>query len=187
LGPGAASRGQYGRATGKQGDTHHRPTIARSACGVLLGGYLGDWLTVRFRSRRLALRAMGRGGLALAGLCVGASVFADDPRPAALLCAVGFFFADIQLAAWWATVGDIGGRHLGAVFGFGNMIGLTGGLISQVSLGIFVDIMKSLGYSGRAQWDPAFYLFGGLLLLGATCWLFNDPERPVVCDDATSA
>jgi len=103
------------------------------------------------------------------------------------LCAVAFFFADIQLAAWWATVGDIGGRHLGAVFGFGNMIGLAGGLVSQVSLGIFVDVMKSLGYSGRAQWDPAFYLFGGLLLLGAVCWLFIDAERPLIVDDATSA
>src|SRR5207244_9124511 len=86
------------------------------AGGVLLGGFLGDWLTVRLRSRRLALRAMGTVGLALAGVFVGASVLADDPRLAALLCAVGFFCADIQLAAWWAAVGDIGGRHLGAVF-----------------------------------------------------------------------
>jgi len=156
------------------------------ACGVLLGGFLGDWLTGRLGSRRLALRVMGRGGLALAGVFVASSVYADDPRLAALLCAVAFFFAYIQLAAWWAAVGDIGGRHLGAVFGFCNMIGLVGGFASQVSLGIFVDFMKSQGHSGRAQWDPAFYLFGGVLLLGAACWLFIDAERPVVCDDVAS-
>ena len=71
-----------------------------------------------------------------------------------------------------------------AVFGFCNMIGLVGGLASQVSLGIFVDFMEARGYSGRASWDPAFYVFGGLLVFAASCWLFIDAERPVVADDA---
>jgi hypothetical protein len=48
-----------------------------------------------------------------------------------------------------------------------------------------VDFMGSRGYSGRGQWDPAFYLFGGLLVFAASCWLFIDPERPVVAGDAT--
>jgi len=46
--------------------------------------------------------------------------------------------------------------------------------------------MKSLGYSGRAQWDPAFYLFGSLFLVGAACWLFIDPERRIVRDEVTN-
>lgn len=154
------------------------------ACGVLFGGFLGDWLTVRLGSRRLALRAMGSVGLALAGVLVGSSMYADDARAAVLLCAVGFFFSYVQLAAWWAAMGDVGGRHLGALFGFCNMLGLAGGFASQVGLGIFVDHMKGLGLSGRAQWDPAFYLFGGLLLLGSACWLFLDAERPAVPDGA---
>lgn len=154
------------------------------ACGVLLGGWLGDWLSLRLGSRRLALRLMGAGGLALSGVWVGASVFIDDPRLAALSCAVGFFCSNIQLAAWWATMGYVGGRHLGALFGLCNMIGIGGGLVSQVGLGIFVDMMKSSGQEGRARWDPAFFLFGGLLLLGSACWLFIDPGKPVVHDDA---
>ena len=133
------------------------------ATGVLLGGFLGDWLTARTGSRRLALGSMGTIGLLLAGMLVASSVYADEPLVAVLLCSIGYFFSYIQLAAWWAAMGDVGGRHLGALFGLCNMIGLAGGAISQVFLGSFADYMKDLGYEGRDQWDPAFYLYGGVL------------------------
>src|SRR5262249_46021299 len=52
------------------------------ATGVFLGGYLGDWLTRRLGSRRLALGGMGTVGLLLAGTLVGGSIFLDDPLAA---------------------------------------------------------------------------------------------------------
>jgi sugar phosphate permease len=149
------------------------------ATGVLLGGYLGDWLTARVGSRRLALDGMGAVGLTLAGALVASSVLADNPLVAVLLCSIGYFFSYLQLAAWWAAMGDIGGRHLGALFGLCNMIGLSGGAISQVFLGRFTDQMKDLGLEGRAQWDPAFPLYGGVLAVGGILWLFINPRRPV--------
>lgn len=154
------------------------------ASGVLLGGYVGDWLTARTGSRRLALGSMGTVGLLLAGTLVGSSLYADDPLAAVLLCSTGYFFSYIQLAGWWACMADVGGRHLGALFGLCNMIGLAGGAISQVFLGSYADYMKSLGYEGRAQWDPAFYLYGGVLMLGGVLWLFMNPRKPVVAEDA---
>jgi MFS transporter, ACS family, glucarate transporter len=154
------------------------------ASGVLLGGFVGDWLTRRTGSRRLALGGMGTVGLLLAGTLVGSSVLADWAVVAVLLCSVGYFFSYIQLAAWWAAMGDIGGRHLGALFGLCNMIGLAGGAISQVFLGSFADHMKALGFEGRAQWDPAFYLYGGVLMFGGLLWLFINPRRTVVPDDS---
>jgi sugar phosphate permease len=149
------------------------------ATGVLLGGYLGDWLTARTGSRRLALGGMGTVCLTVAGVLVASSVRADIPLAAVLLCSIGYFFSYIQLAAWWAAMGDIGGRHLGALFGLGNMIGLAGGAISQLFLGQFADHMKALGLEGRAQWDPAFPLYGGVLLAGGLLWLFVNPRRSV--------
>jgi sugar phosphate permease len=153
------------------------------ATGVLLGGYLGDWLTARTGSRRLALGGMGAVGLSLAGGLVASSVRADTPLVAVLLCSIGYFFSYIQLAAWWAAMGDVGGRHLGALFGLCNMIGLSGGAISQVFLGRFADHMKALGLEGRAQWDPAFPLYGGVLVAGGLLWLFVNPRRSVVVTD----
>jgi MFS transporter, ACS family, glucarate transporter len=149
------------------------------ATGVLLGGYLGDWLTARTGSRRLALGGMGFVGLTLAGALVASSVRADTALVAVLLCSVGYFFSYIQLAAWWAAMGDVGGRHLGALFGLCNMIGLSGGAISQLFLGQFADRMKALGFEGRAQWDPALPLYGGVLLAGGLLWLFVNPQRSV--------
>lgn len=154
------------------------------ATGVLLGGFVGDRLTARTGSRRLALGGMGTVGLLLAGALVAGSVQADEPLAAVLLCSSGYFFSYVQLAGWWAATGDVGGRHLGAVFGLCNMIGLGGGAASQVFLGSYADQMKSLGFVGRDQWDSAFYLYGGVLMLGGVLWLFVSPRRSVVPADA---
>jgi sugar phosphate permease len=153
------------------------------ATGVLLGGYLGDWLTHRTASRRLALGGMGTISLLLSGLLVGSSIYAQRPLVAVLLCSTGFFFSYIQLAAWWAAIADVGGRHLGAIFGLCNMVGLAGGAVSQVFLGSFADYRKGLGLEGRAQWDPAFFLYGGVLICGGLLWLFINPRRSVVPED----
>jgi MFS family permease len=157
------------------------------ATGVMLGGYLGDWLTAWTRSRRFSLGSLGFVGLVVGGLLVGSSVLVDDPLAAALLCSVGFFASYVQLAAWWAAMGDVGGRHLGALFGLCNMMGLAGGFVSQVFLGGFADYMKAQGFTGRAQWDPAFYLYGGILVLGGLGWLLVNPRRSVVPGDALRA
>jgi MFS family permease len=120
----------------------------------------------------------------LAGVFVASSVQMDHPTVAVLFCSVGYFFSYIQLAAWWAAVADVGGRHTGVIFGLCNMVGLAGGAVSQIFIGYFADYMQSLGYSGRAQWDPPFYLYGVVLILGAILWLFVDPKRTVVPADA---
>lgn len=149
------------------------------AIGVLFGGYFGDWLTARTGSRRGALVGMSTISLLLAGTMIASSVQMNHPAVAVLFCSIGYFFSYIQLAAWWAAVADVGGRHTGAIFGLCNMIGLAGGAISQIFLGQFVTYMATLGYSGRDQWDPAFYLYGAVLMLGGLLWLFVDPKRTV--------
>lgn len=153
------------------------------AIGVLSGGFLGDILTRRLGSRRLALGGMGTVGLLLAGTLVAGSVSIDNTLLAVLMCSVGYFFSYVQLAAWWAAMADVGGKHLGALFGICNMIGLAGGAVSQLFLGWFADYMHAQGYSGRAQWDPAFYIYGGVLMLGGTMWFLINPARTVVPDE----
>ena len=99
---------------------------------------------------------------------------------ATALFAAACFGLNIQLAAWWATVADVSGRHLGALFGLMNSMGICGGFVSQVFLGRFADYREKLGFVGRAQWDPAFYIYAAILAAGGLCWLGVNAVRPII-------
>ena len=43
-----------------------------------------------------------------------------------------------------------------------------------------MDYLSDRAYIGRERWDPAFYVYASLLLIGALAWLFVDPEKTVV-------
>src|SRR5262245_57792709 len=158
--------------------------VGWGACPTCSAPRAYSWAVISATGLRwVALCGMGTCGLLLAGALVGSSVYVDWPVAAVLLCSIGYFFSYIQLAAWWAAIADVGGRHLGALFGLANMIGLAGGAISQVFLGYFADYRKGLGLVGRAQWDPAFYLYGSVLIFGGLLWLFMNPHRTVLSAD----
>ena len=65
------------------------------------------------------------------------------------------------------------------LFGLMNSMGVPGAFASTMFLGRFVDWMYDRGYEGRAQWDPAFYVYAGVLFIGACCWLFVDANKHV--------
>ena len=60
-----------------------------------------------------------------------------------------------------------------------NMMGGVGRLLSQLSVGRFADYRKSLGYTGRDQWDPALYISVVIALTGMVLWAFINPEKTV--------
>ena len=39
--------------------------------------------------------------------------------------------------------------------------------------------MKSWGYTGRARWDPAIYIYVAVAMLGMALWSFIDPRKVV--------
>jgi MFS transporter, ACS family, glucarate transporter len=59
------------------------------------------------------------------------------------------------------------------------MMGGLGRILSQNFVGTFADWRRSLGYTGRAQWDPALYLYVGVALLGMVLWALINPEKTV--------
>jgi ACS family glucarate transporter-like MFS transporter len=98
----------------------------------------------------------------------------------AVFTALATFFVALPIATWWAVVTEISGKHLGALFGLMNSLGVPGGVASQVFLGRFSDYRKEQGFVGRDQWDPAFYVYFGVLLVGAVGWLFIDATKSAV-------
>ena len=98
---------------------------------------------------------------------------------ASAFVALAAFGVQLQLPSWWASATQVSGRHLGALFGMMNMIGGVGRILSQLFIGSFADWRKSLGYSGRAQWDPALYVYVAVALIGMVFWGLVDPEKTV--------
>jgi sugar phosphate permease len=154
--------------------------LAGGAAGCVVGGFLTDLLRRRLGVRRWPLRALACCGLTVAAAAMALSIHIDNPFVAAGLTALACFSIHIHLTAWWAAVTEISGKHLGTLFGLMNSMGVPGATASQLFLGWFADWRQAAGHSGRAQWDPAFYVYAGVLLAGALGWLLIDPTRSVV-------
>ncbi len=98
---------------------------------------------------------------------------------ASVFVALTVFGLQVQLPSWWASATRVSGLHIGALFGLMNMVGGIGRLFSQYFLGWFADWRKSLGFTGRAQWDPALYVYVGIALSAMIFWILINPEKTV--------
>jgi MFS transporter, ACS family, glucarate transporter len=154
--------------------------LAGGAVGALLGGYLSDAALRLTGDRRWSRRAIGFSGMALSSLALGLALRCHSAELATLFTALASFLVQLQIAPWWTVVTEVSGRHVGALFGLLNSLGVPGGAASQYFVGWFADRQKDLGYSGRAQWDPIFYVYMVVLLVGAVGWLFIDPTHSAV-------
>jgi MFS transporter, ACS family, glucarate transporter len=152
--------------------------IAGSAGGVFLGGLVADWITTKAADPLASRRRLAVGCYLAAAGCLFAGVRADDPAAAAGLMAAGMFAMHLTLPNWWSVAIPQCGRHVGALFGLMNGVGVVGALLSQGFVGVFVDSQKRLGFTGRAQWDPLFDVYVGVLVCGAVAWAVYRP-RPL--------
>jgi MFS family permease len=160
--------------------------LAGGAIGSTAGGYLSDWLVRLTGNRRWSRRAIGSVSMGSGAVAMVASIYCDSPWLAVACTTWASLGVHLQLASWWEAVTEISGKHLGTLFGLMNSLGVPGAVLSQLFLGRFVDWLGELGYEGRAQWDPAFYIYGSVLFCGVLCWLGVDPTRPVVREPSFS-
>jgi ACS family glucarate transporter-like MFS transporter len=143
--------------------------LAIGAVGTITGGIVldrvaragGGW------ARRRLLG--GCAFFAAAALLVGA-LFADNAWLAAGYTALSCCLTQSTVPLWWSCAIGISGRHVGALFGLMNSVGLVGALSSQYLVGALADWMGSRGFSGRTQWDPIFYIDTGVLIVAGLLW-----------------
>ncbi len=160
--------------------------LGAGACATIFGGWFSDWLVRRTGNHRWGRTAQAVAGYGIASLGILASVWTDSTRMASVCVAVVAFGVQLSLPAWWNCATQISGRHVGALFGLMNMFGSVGRIAANSSIGAFTDWRKQLGYSGRAQWDPAFYGFVVVALVGMVLWSLVDPHK-VVKDEPSAS
>jgi len=141
-----------------------------SAAADLLGGVATD-RSARRLGLRLGRSIIGGGALAAAGLFTIAGSFVASPVAAAVLIALGGASSNFLLGAAWGTCLDIGGRRSGAVSAAMNTSGQVGSILSPILVAAVV--------AKFSNWSAPLYLAGVLFLLGALCWLWVDPTKPV--------
>jgi cyanate permease len=85
----------------------------------------------------------------------------------------------LTTASSWSTCVDIGREHSATVSATMN----TSGQIAAIVMPLIV------GYSLKlfGNWNVPFYLLAGLYVMGALCWMFIDPKKPVFEPEAARA
>ena len=149
------------------------PALAGIA-GMFLGGYLTDRLTrhVGLRWGRGLPMALTRFGAAAAYL---SCLWIHSPWPATIAFAAVFFFVDLGTSATWAFVQDVGGKHVGAILGWGNMWGNIG---AAVATPVFAAIVDNKSLSN--PWNTVFIVCAATFVVTGIAGLWIDASRPIL-------
>lgn len=135
--------------------------------GSLAGGVASDAI-----QRLTGDRRHSRRGLALVSTLGCAAFFAmalavESPVSAVCLIACGALLAGMSSPIAYTITIDLGGPHVATMFSTMNMAGNIGGALCPAVVGWFVNAWG---------WPPVPWLFAGIYLASAVCWLGLDPR-----------
>jgi ACS family glucarate transporter-like MFS transporter len=148
--------------------------------GALAGGLIADWVLVRTGSRRLSRQGLAVASLLLCAVLTLGSYWVParaehafaDAVLAVVVISVGAFCASLAGPPAYAAAIDQGGAHVAPVFSTMNMSGNVGA--------VFFPFLAPRLVTWSGSWDLVLFVFAGLYLAAAACWLFLDPERPII-------
>lgn len=141
----------------------------------LVGGELGDWLTLRWGAKT-ALRSITSVCLMLAAAAMAAMAIFHGKVAAVLLSSVGFSLMDLMLPSAWAMCLAIGGRTSGTATGMMNTAGQAGGVVCTVLFGYIV--------SATQNYDLPLGLIAAMVFIAALIFMRIDCTRVVNSEPA---
>ena len=91
-----------------------------------------------------------------------------------IVLAIGLaaFGNDLIMPGAWGACMDVGGRFAGSLSGSMNMMGNAGGAITPMIVPLVLKATNN-------NWQANFWVFAGIYLLAALCWVFIDPVTPL--------
>ena len=134
-----------------------------SACaGLLLSGFLSDYLIRKGKSISMARKPPIIFGLLLSGCIVGAN-YTDDTALVIFFMSLAFFGAGMALISW-VFVSTLSPKHL---------IGLTGGVFNFMGNLASIVVPIVIGYlASGGNFEPALLFIGVLGVVGACSYIF---------------
>jgi len=149
-----------------------------SVATQFLGGFLSDRIAAR-HGLRAGRRAPGVLGYGFAAVFTLTAALATAPVTAAVLIALATASCMLTTAPAWGTCIDIGREHSALVSASMNTVGQFGAIVSPMVVAYSVERFH--------DWNLPLYILSVLFVLGAVCWFFIDPERPVHSANPNSA
>lgn len=136
----------------------------------LIGGEMGDRLTLRWGARR-ALHWIPAVCLALSALILVAMSLFHSKVAVVVLSSLGFGTMDLMLPSAWALCLAIGGRFSGTATGMMNTAGQAGGFLCTVFFGYIVHATGS--------YDLPLWFIAGMVLVSAAIFSQIDGAQSV--------
>lgn len=163
-----------GVSTGESGLLTMLPLVA-IVISSLAGGAFSDGVYRLSGNLSLARRGVATVALAASAMLVFATYWIDNTAMAMATLSAGVFCSGLAGPCAYAVTMDLGGRHVAVIFSTMNMIGNFGaGLLPW-----FVpfwriwwesDVLR-LAWVGGNSWHAVLWLFAGMYLAAALCWL----------------
>jgi sugar phosphate permease len=137
--------------------------------GGLVGGVLSDYLLIRTGSRRLARQGVAVASLIVCLILYSAAYLTPNATLATFTASAGFFIFCFSAPAAYAVTMDMGGRHLGVIFGAMNMLGNLGAMF-------FIWLAPVLAGRYSGDWTPTLILFAAMHFVALIFWLLLNPN-----------
>ena len=145
--------------------------LAGTLAGGILGGLVADWVWKKTKSLRISRGGLGALCLGACGLLILGAWFVTSLPVAITLLSLGALFAALAGPCAFSATIDIGGKHVPQVFGLMNMTGNFAAAACPILVGKL--------FSQTENWNLVLVLFAAVYLLGALCWIFVDPSKPL--------
>jgi MFS family permease len=143
--------------------------------GAFLGGFVADWLLHRTGSRRVSRQGFSVVSMVGCAACILAAWTTTDAEATVWLITLGAFVQGLSFSGGYAITIDLGGKQVATVFSLMNMAGNVGASLFPVVVPFL------LRWSGN-DWDVILFVFAGLYVGSAVCWLGFDANKPLFAE-----
>lgn len=143
--------------------------------GVLLAGLLSDWL-VKKKGLQFGRRFLGILPLSLLALTFLIVAKTSNNTVVIISLYIGQLFYSFTPVVSFSTCVDIGSNRVGTVAGIMNFSGNIGSFFLAIVFGKIIGITHNF--------NTPLLVVAGVLLIGSLFWLFVDPTKQIIVENA---